>query len=74
MIDIGNMSQEKKGAELNETEQRKPDEMLKKKDQLKKNDNQIVKLDMAEELIKMGITKSSAYRILNIRNNTNKDV
>jgi hypothetical protein len=33
----------------------------------KKDDNHIVKMAMAEELIQMGIPKTSAYRILNIR-------
>jgi hypothetical protein len=50
-----------------ETEPEKKVETLNSRDHAEHNDNQSVKLAMAEELIEMGISKASAHRLLNIR-------
>ena len=74
MTGIGIRSQEMREAEFEETEQRKPVAELASKDQIQKKRNKTVKLAMAEELIQMGISRSSAYRILNIRKNISKKI
>ena len=50
-----------------ETAPPKKVEPLNSRNHAEHNDNQSVKLAMAEELIEMGISKASAHRLLNIR-------
>jgi hypothetical protein len=61
------MSQQEKLQEIEEPESVKSAEALESQDKAGKEDNQSVKLAMAEELVEMGIPESSAHRILNIR-------
>ena len=60
------MKPQEKQRGIEEPEQAKAVKQLESRNEARKEDNQSVKLAMAEELIEMGITRISAHRILNI--------
>ena len=61
------MIKKEKLPEIEESEKANTAEAITSHDHAGNKDNQSVKLALAEELIEMGISKSSAHRILNIR-------
>jgi len=72
MKDIRIGAEEKKHKEFEEKELGEKAEVAWSKKILKESGNQEVKLAMAEELIRMGISKTSAHRILNIMGHKGK--